>query len=815
MRRMFTPPGHFAKSVTALAAAAMLLVSAPVFAEDAPETAEPAPQNEVLDVSQTGLDLDPLPTEKTVYQAGEGTITFDPETKTLTLDNATLNKSDGNRSGRAILLENASDIDIVLVGSNSISGFESAIGTGSGTEETKLTLSGTGSLNVENCEWGFHSLRDVSFDGVSVTVNVSSCPILIVGVAEFKNQAVIDFEAGPGNETIQAESGVKITSGSEVKLTSDYVGIYRSVVGDGTSGTRGDFGVQISDSTLTITKKNGDSQSFGIVAENTPVQISNSKVNISGTDFGIYTTVDSSFTAVPVTSTDVALDNNAVVSISANSCGVYTPNGTVKVASGSDFRVTAPSGLVARGGVPAVSGESDVEIISTGSVVNQNLDTTNRTSPMEILVNTATTADGASAWDNETAQSSYQYLRIYTPVSADGWTGVYDGSAHGITVHAEEGATIAYSADGETYSSEPVTFIDAADEPYTVYFTITSPQGKVRSGSAQVKIDRLPLTDAKVTLDGVLQADGTEKTQGIGKVMVGDIEVPADAYTVTGATQTETGTYKLTLTANENSNFTGSCEVTYVVLPAELVDADGTLDVTVKMAEDAPAVSLKMTQGELLQMLVDGGDLSADELAQIAEGAHAEIVVEINPAAPEDAVKTAMANAVPGYKAGQYLDITLFKNITLNGETTTTQLHSTAKQLPFTVKLADALANKGDYRMVRYHADSAEVLQGSYSASDNTYAFGTDRFSIYMIAYKEKAANTATTTTVTASSNSSKSSSATESADTASAPATPAGSTAAPALPATGDTSNPALWLAVMVASALGLGVTAWRKQHH
>lgn len=793
----------------------MLLVSAPVFAEDAPETAEPAPQNEVLDVSQTGLDLDPLPTEKTVYQAGEGTITFDPETKTLTLDNATLNKSDGHRSGRAILLENASDIDIVLVGSNSISGFESAIGAGSGdVEETNVTLSGEGSLDIENCAYGFHSLREVSFDGASVTVDVSSGPILITGTAEFRNHAVVALESGPSYDAaIQAESGVKITSGSNVKLTTAYAGIYRSVVGNGTSGTRGDFGVQISDSTLTITKKSGDLQSFGIVAENTPVQISNSKVNISGTDFGIYTTVDSSFTAVPVTSTDVALDNNAVVSISANSCGVYTPNGTVKVASGSDFRVTAPSGLVARGGVPAVSGESDVEIISTGSVVNQNLDTTNRTSPMEILVNTATTADGASAWDNETAQSSYQYLRIYTPVSADGWTGVYDGSAHGITVHAEEGATIAYSADGETYSSEPVTFIDAADEPYTVYFTITSPQGKVRSGSAQVKIDRLPLTDAKVTLDGVLQADGTEKTQGIGKVMVGDIEVPADAYTVTGATQTEAGTYKLTLTANENSNFTDSCEVTYVVLPAELADADGTLDVTIKMAEDAPAVSLKMTQGELLQMLVDGGDLSADELAQIAEGAHAEIVVEINPAAPEDAVKTAMANAVPGYKVGQYLDITLFKNITLNGETTTTQLHSTAKQLPFTVKLADALANKGDYRMVRYHADSAEVLPGSYSASDNTYAFGTDRFSIYMIAYKEKAANTATTT-VTAS-NSGKGSSAAESADTAAAPSAPAGSTAAPALPATGDTSNPALWLAVMVASALGLGVTAWRKQHH
>lgn len=73
------------------------------------------------------------------------------------------------------------------------------------------------------------------------------------------------------------------------------------------------------------------------------------------------------------------------------------------------------------------------------------------------------------------------------------------------------------------------------------------------------------ISDAKVTLGDSLTYNGKEQTQTIAKVEVDGIEVPADAYMVTGNIAKNAGTYTLTIIANEGGNFTGTREVNYTI----------------------------------------------------------------------------------------------------------------------------------------------------------------------------------------------------------------------------------------------------------
>ncbi|MCC8356678.1 MAG: InlB B-repeat-containing protein [Oscillospiraceae bacterium] len=72
-------------------------------------------------------------------------------------------------------------------------------------------------------------------------------------------------------------------------------------------------------------------------------------------------------------------------------------------------------------------------------------------------------------------------------VTATGYTGAYDGEGHSITVTAD-GAEIAYSTDGETYSAENPVFTEAGE--YTVYYTAHKDNYTDVTGSVSVVISR-------------------------------------------------------------------------------------------------------------------------------------------------------------------------------------------------------------------------------------------------------------------------------------------------------------------------------------
>lgn len=101
---------------------------------------------------------------------------------------------------------------------------------------------------------------------------------------------------------------------------------------------------------------------------------------------------------------------------------------------------------------------------------------------------TATVADTDKyTYTTKTASYTIGVGTATMTVTAEGFSGTYDGTAHGITVTAPEGATVKYgtTAGSYTQTSSP-TYTNA--NTYTVYYEVTKDNYTTVTGSADVKI---------------------------------------------------------------------------------------------------------------------------------------------------------------------------------------------------------------------------------------------------------------------------------------------------------------------------------------
>lgn len=377
--------------------------------------------------------------------------------------------------------------------------------------------------------------------------------------------------------------------------------------------------------------------------------------------------------------------------------------------------------------------------------------------------------------------------------------------------------TLTYT--GNDYNSTTVP-VNAGS--YTVTASIAD-SNYVLTGktTANFVIEPKSIKDAKVVLGKGLIANGAEQTQTVEKVLLDGKELPADSYTVAGNTATTPDSHTLTITAK--GNYTGTVEQAYVIIPAkaesapgeEIAIGSGKVKVDVKSEGTVPPATLLTDKAELLAMLVNSGDITADELAQIADGASVDIVLTVKEANVPDQVKTAMAQAAKDYTIGQYLDISLFKYMTVNGsQQAGVALHTTKNALTISVAVPDALINTNSavnrtYCIVRNHEGTITVLDAAFDAASKTLTFKTDRFSDYAIAYKDTAVPSSGSNP--GSNNSSNDSETKKNEVAAPTPAPTPASTSKPstitAMPQTGDTSNPTLYVVLLVASLLGLAV--------
>ena len=431
----------------------------------------------------------------------------------------------------------------------------------------------------------------------------------------------------------------------------------------------------------------------------------------------------------------------------------------------------------------------------------------------------ASTTDKNYTLDANTATAKFTVAKRGATVTPDNKSKVYEEKDPKLTYIVSgvlsgetlKGITLA-RAEGENAGEYDIT--GTADAGANPNYDVTFAEGKFT-------INPKSIDGATVKLGKALTANGAEQTQTVEKVLLDDKEIPADSYTVTGNTATDPGRHTLTITAK--GNYTGTVEQTYVIIPAKAEDApgeeiaigSGEVKVVVKSEGTVPPATLLTNKAELLAMLADSGDISADELAQIADGASVDIALTVKEANASAEIKTAMAQAAKDCTIGQYLDISLFKYMTVNGKQQDgVALHTTKNALTISVAVPDALINTNSavnrtYCIVRNHEGTITVLDAAFDAASKTLTFKTDRFSDYAIAYKDTAVPSSGSNP--GSNNSSNDSETKKNEVAAPTPAPTPASTSKPstitAMPQTGDTSNPTLYVVLLVASLLGLAV--------
>lgn len=431
----------------------------------------------------------------------------------------------------------------------------------------------------------------------------------------------------------------------------------------------------------------------------------------------------------------------------------------------------------------------------------------------------ASTTNANYTLDANTATAEFSVAKRRATVTPDNKSKVYQEKDPDLTYKV--GGVL----DGETLTG--ITLTRAEGENAGMYAitatadTGANPNYDVTFAEGTLTIEPKSIKGAKVVLGKALTANGAEQTQTVEKVLLDDKEIPADSYTVTGNTATAPGRHTLTITAK--GNYTDSIAWTYVIAPSKAEDApgediaigNGKVKVDVKSEGTVPPATLLTNKAELLAMLVDSGDITADELAQIADGASVDIALTVKEANVSAEIKTAMAQAAKGCTIGQYLDISLFKYMTVNGKQQDgVALHTTKNALTISVAVPDALINTNSavnrtYCIVRNHEGTITVLDAAFDAASKTLTFKTDRFSDYAIAYKDTAVPSSGSNP---GSNNSSNGSETKKNEVAAPTPTPTpASTSKPstitAMPQTGDTSNPTLYVVLLVASLLGLAV--------
>ena len=250
-------------------------------------------------------------------------------------------------------------------------------------------------------------------------------------------------------------------------------------------------------------------------------------------------------------------------------------------------------------------------------------------------------------------------------------------------------------------------------------------------------INPLSIDKGTVVLGNVLKYTGEKQTQEVEQVLVNGKALNKEDYEVLDNQATKEGKHVLTIKAKGN-NHTGSFEYSYAILPKEN-DKIGTGSFTVKTTGD-----VEISRDEVIDLLIENKEITANELSEVAEGKKIEIVLEVKEAQTNELIET----NTKGYKVGKYLNITLNKIV--NG--TTESIHELSKVMKVTIKVPEELINKDsktkrEYYIARSHNGKVDILETKYNEKTNSLTFETDKFSDYAIIYKDKKELKTTVTT--------------------------------------------------------------------
>jgi hypothetical protein len=172
-------------------------------------------------------------------------------------------------------------------------------------------------------------------------------------------------------------------------------------------------------------------------------------------------------------------------------------------------------------------------------------------------------------------------------VTASGYSGIYDKSAHGITVTAPSGAVVKYGTTIDEYN------LDASPEytnagNYTVYYQVTKEKYTTVTGSATVIISQtagsISFANDAVSLALSATAANNTYTQGVTKTGDGSVTYSISNNTCgasvdasTGkVTFTQAGSVTVTATVADSQNYTYATKtVSYTLTVKDTTDTNG------------------------------------------------------------------------------------------------------------------------------------------------------------------------------------------------------------------------------------------------
>lgn len=200
----------------------------------------------------------------------------------------------------------------------------------------------------------------------------------------------------------------------------------------------------------------------------------------------------------------------------------------------------------------------------------------------------ATVTDGPT-YTYATNEASYT-LGVGTAtmtVTAEGYSGTYDGNTHGITVKAPDGATVKYGTTADDYDLDAnPAYTDAGT--YTVYYKVTMPGFTIVTGSATVTIEKASCTISFATAtpkealhtaaaDNTFTQEVTNTGDGTVTYTISDNTCGATIDASTGkVTFTQAGSVTITATVADGTNYTYATKTaTYTLSVSDTTDGSG------------------------------------------------------------------------------------------------------------------------------------------------------------------------------------------------------------------------------------------------
>lgn len=264
----------------------------------------------------------------------------------------------------------------------------------------------------------------------------------------------------------------------------------------------------------------------------------------------------------------------------------------------------------------------------------------------------------------------------------------------------------------------------------------------------EIAIDRLPVSDeerkkaeeAKNAVEEALK-DITPDNDITEENLLTVIQEAIDRTGITGVTVTVEDFQKTEATAENEGSITGN-----------VVIRSGAAEETVVISVTIPRLSGKVdkevtTDGKTSAQIATSEDnlkdilLEEAEKQQLANGTDIKIVLDVKDAGgsvssgDKALVETEIngGSAAKGYTVGQYLDISLYKQIGENR----TDITETKEQITITINVPESLRGTGrTFAVIRVH-NGETVTLNDLDDDPNTVTVATDRFSTYVLVYHD------------------------------------------------------------------------------